>query len=86
MVTISFIFSPEKDVLTLLASLFGVTALIFIAKGYIIGQALVIIFALLYGVVSFKNEYYGEVITYVCMSAPMAVMSHSKMLWLWKNY
>lgn len=74
-VTISFIFSPEKDVLTLVASLFGVTALIFIAKGRIIGQGLVIIFALLYGIVSFKNHYYGEVITYVCMSAPMAVMS-----------
>ena len=74
-VIISFIFSPEKDVLTLVASLFGVTALIFIAKGYIIGQVLVIIFALLYGIVSFYNEYYGEVITYVCMSAPMAVMA-----------
>jgi nicotinamide riboside transporter PnuC len=42
-VIISFIFSPEKDVLTLVASLFGVTALIFIAKGRIIGQGLVII-------------------------------------------
>lgn len=74
-VIISFIFSPEKDVLTLIASLFGVTALIFIAKGYVLGQVLIIIFALLYGIVSFRYEYYGEVITYVCMSAPMAVMS-----------
>ena len=74
-VVISFVFSPDKNVLTLVASLFGVTALIFIAKGYVIGQVLIIIFALLYGAVSFAQEYYGEVITYVCMSAPMAVMS-----------
>ena len=74
-VVISFVFSPDKNVLTLVASLCGVTALIFIAKGYVIGQVLIIIFALLYGAVSFAQEYYGEVITYVCMSAPMAVMS-----------
>lgn len=74
-VVISFVFSPDKNLLTLIASLFGVTALIFIAKGYVIGQVLIIIFALLYGAVSFAEEYYGEVITYVCMSAPMAVMS-----------
>ena len=74
-VVISFVFSPDKNVLTLVASLFGVTALIFIAKGYVIGQVLIIIIALLYGAVYFAQEYYGEVITYVCMSAPMAVMS-----------
>lgn len=75
LVVLSFIISPEKSVLSLIASLVGVTALIFIAKGYVIGQVLIIIFALLYGVVSFMQGYYGEVMTYVCMSAPMAVVS-----------
>ncbi len=74
-VVISFIFSPEKDVLNLIASLIGVTALIFIAKGYVIGQFLVVIFAILYGIISFRLKYYGELITYVFMSAPMAIMS-----------
>ena len=75
LVTLSFIFTPEKSILNLIASLVGVTALIFIAKGYVIGQFLVIIFALLYGVISFEQKYYGEMATYVFMSAPMAVVS-----------
>lgn len=75
LVTLSFIFTPEKSILNLIASLFGVTALIFIAKGYVLGQFLVIIFALLYGVISFEQKYYGEMATYVFMSAPMAVVS-----------
>ena len=74
-VLLSFIISPEKSVLSLLASLVGVTALIFIAKGYVIGQIFIIIFAILYGTVSFLQGYYGEVMTYGFMSAPMAVVS-----------
>ncbi len=72
-VALSFILGPEKDILSLLSSLIGVTALIFVAKGMVFGQALCVVFALLYGVVSFKFKYYGEVITYVGMSAPAAV-------------
>ena len=75
LVLLSFIIAPEKSVISLLASLVGVTALIFIAKGYVIGQILIIIFAILYGTVSFLQGYYGEVMTYVFMSAPMAVVS-----------
>ena len=46
LVFLSFIISPEKSLISLLASLIGVTALIFIAKGYVIGQVLIIIFSL----------------------------------------
>ena len=74
-VTISFCFSPEKSGLNLFASLVGVTALIFIAKGYVIGQILIVIFAVLYGIISFQFKYYGEMFTYVFMSLPMAIMS-----------
>lgn len=65
----------SENIISLLASLIGVTALIFTAKGYVIGQILIIIFALLYGFVSLKMQYYGEMITYVCMSAPIALVS-----------
>ena len=75
LVTLSFILSPNKDYLTLIASLIGVTSLIFIAKGYVIGQALTLIFSVLYGIISFFFRYYGEMLTYLCMTAPMAVMS-----------
>lgn len=72
-VTASFLWTPQKGMLTLTASLVGVTALIFVAKGRVLGQILTVIFAAMYGVISFFYRYYGEVITYLCMSAPIAV-------------
>lgn len=72
-IVLSFLFTPIKDYLALTASLIGVTSLIFLAKGNVIGQILVIIFSLLYGIISFFLSYYGEMLTYLCMTAPMAV-------------
>ncbi len=74
-ITICTLLSPDGDILSLITSLIGVTALIFIAKGHVLGQALIVVFALLYGIISFSFRYYGEMITYVCMSAPMAIVS-----------
>ena len=64
--------SPEFHLVSTIASLVGVTALIFLAKGAWQGQILIILFATLYGVVSFEQRYYGEMITYLCMTLPMA--------------
>lgn len=72
-ITASFILSGSEDVLTVITSLIGVTALIFIAKGYVIGQVLLIVFSVFYGIISFFFSYYGEMITYLGMSAPAAV-------------
>ena len=74
-VTVSFLLSSAKDYLTLIASLIGVTALIFVAKGYVLGQVLTVVFAVFYGIISFYFHYYGEMITYLCMTAPIAAMS-----------
>ncbi len=61
--------------LTLVASLVGVTSLILNAKGNPIGQLLMLLFSLLYGVISYSFAYYGEMITYLGMTAPMALFS-----------
>lgn len=61
--------------MTLAASLIGVTSLIFCAKGNPFGQFLMVIFSLLYGVISFSFSYYGEMLTYLGMTMPMAVLS-----------
>ncbi len=74
-VCLSFILPEEKDYLTLISSLIGITALIYVAKGYVIGQVLSVIFAVFYGIISFYFRYYGEVITYLCMTAPIAMMA-----------
>lgn len=73
-VGVSFLLSSE-DYLTLIASLIGVTALIFVAKGYVLGQVLTVVFAVFYGIISFWFRYYGEMITYLCMTAPIAVLA-----------
>ena len=74
-VTISFIFCAEKDYLSLIASVIGVTALIFVAKGDVLGQILTVIFSVFYGIISFSFNYYGEMVTYLGMTAPIALMS-----------
>ena len=74
-ITLSFAFGPQKEPLPLIASLVGVTSLIFVAKGNILGQILMIAFALLYGILSFFFRYYGEMLTYLGMSLPAAVFS-----------
>ena len=72
-VTLSFILGGEFYYLTLLASLVGVSSLIFIAKGNVVGQFLIILFSILYGIVSIRFRYWGEMITYLFMSLPAAV-------------
>lgn len=71
----SFALSGGSDWLSGIASLIGVTALIFVAKGYVLGQVLTVVFAAFYGVISFFFRYYGEMITYMCMTAPIALMA-----------
>lgn len=74
-VILSFLLSPKNDWLTLISSLIGVTALIFVAKGYVLGQILTVVFAAFYGIVSYYFAYYGEMITYLLMTSPIAIMS-----------
>lgn len=71
----SFLMFDRESILTVSASLLGVTSLIFCAKGNPIGQVLMIAFSLLYGIISFSFNYYGEMITYLGMTLPMAVIS-----------
>ena len=77
LVTLSaaFLLSRSNDILTLIASLIGATALIFVAKGYVLGQILTVVFSLFYGVISFYFHYYGEMITYLGMTSPIAALA-----------
>ena len=74
-IIVSFLIFDRSNYLTLTASLIGITALIFCAKGNPIGQILIIIFSLFYGYISFTFAYYGEMITYLGMSTPMAIFA-----------
>ena len=75
LIVLSFSVFDRENYLTLVASLVGVTSLIFNAKGNPFGQLLMVIFSLLYGIISFGFAYYGEMITYLGMTMPMAVFA-----------
>ena len=72
LVLVSFLIFDRVNFMTLAASLIGVTSLIFNAKGNPFGQALMIVFSLLYGAISYTFFYFGEMITYLGMTGPMA--------------
>lgn len=71
-ITGSFLLFDRENYLTLVASLIGVTSLIFNAKGNPFGQLLMVVFSILYGMISYSFSYYGEMITYMGMTGPMA--------------
>lgn len=75
LVIASFCIFDRESYMTLAASLIGVTSLIFCAKGNPLGQFLMVIFSLLYGIISFTFSYYGEMVTYLGMTMPMAIFA-----------
>lgn len=79
-IILAFFIFDSKGYLDLAASLIGVTSLIFSAKANPIGPILMIIFSILYGVISYTFRYYGEMITYLGMTLPMSVFALSEWL------
>ncbi len=51
LILLSFFIFDKTNYLTLAASLIGVTSLIFAAKGNPVGQVLMVIFSVLYGII-----------------------------------
>lgn len=74
-ITASFFVFDGSNYLSLTASLIGVTSLIFNAKGNPVGQFLMVIFGIMYGIISYTFDYYGEMITYMGMTVPMAIVA-----------
>ena len=74
-VILSGIFGGGSGILSTVASFIGVTALIFVAKGDVFGEILTLVFAVFYGIISWSFNYYGEMITYLCMTSPIALLS-----------
>lgn len=75
LIVVVFMIFDRENYLYLLTSLLGTTSLIFYAKGNVIGPILMIAFGVMYAVISYSYAYYGEMITYLAMTAPMALLS-----------
>lgn len=72
-IIVFFFVFKNSQYLYLVGSLIGATALIFVSKGNPIGQFLTVVFSIFYGIISYSFNYYGEMITYLGMSAPIAL-------------
>ena len=83
-IVLSFLLFDRANYLTLVASVIGVTSLIFNAKGNPFGQLLMVLFSILYGIISYTFCYYGEMITYLGMTGPMAAFA--LVAWLRHSY
>lgn len=71
----AFAITRWTDPFTFVSAVVGVTALIFCAKGHVLGQIISVIFAIFYSIVAYFFRYYSELITYAFMSAPIAILS-----------
>lgn len=74
-ILLSYFIFELKAPLILFASLIAATFLILNAKGNPIGQILTVIFSLMYAFISYEQAYYGEMITYLFICTPIAIMS-----------
>lgn len=75
LIAAAFLVFDRSNYIAAANSLIGVTSLIFVAKGNPVGQVLAIIFSMLYGYISYTYSYFGEMITYLGMTMPMACIS-----------
>lgn len=72
---ISNLVTGNVNILMLLAAWIGVISLVLAAKGNVWAQILMVVFSILYAVISWTFQYWGEMITYLGMTLPMAVCS-----------
>lgn len=74
-IVLSFIISESTNYPALIASIIGVSSIIFCSKGNPVGQVLMIVFSIIYGMISYSFSYYGEMFTYLGMTAPMCIFA-----------
>ncbi len=75
LIAASFFLFGRGNYLALIASFIGITSLLYNAKGNPFGQLLMVLFSLLYGLISYTFSYYGEMATYLFMTAPMSAFA-----------
>ena len=83
-ILLTFFLTKSHDYMTLASSITGITMLMFIVKGNVVGQFLTVAFSVCYGIVSYFTKYYGEMITYLGMSTPAAI--YAIVTWLRHPY
>lgn len=61
----------KSEILTIITSFFMIICALTQAKGKVISQFIGVIAIILYSIIAFQNQYYGEVIIYIIVLLPM---------------
>ena len=70
--TTVFLIGADKNVFSLFSSLFGITSVIFTAKGNPVAQYLAIFFDIFYAIIAYQSRYYGEMLIYIFLMLPIS--------------
>lgn len=74
-VIVGFCLGEDKNILSLVSSVFGIACIMYNAKGNVAGQFLSIAFALTYAALAYTKRYYGEMIIYLALMLPIHIAS-----------
>lgn len=64
----------KSEILTVCTSISGILCALLMAKGKVLSQVVGLVEIVLYTILSYKNEYYGEVIIYITVQLPLYIM------------
>ena len=74
-ITICFLLTNDKSILTLLTSIFGILTVLCGAKGLILAPIINIIYNVIYTTISISQHYYGEAIIYIFLMMPINIIT-----------
>ena len=74
-ITICFLFTNDKSIITLLTSIFGILTVLCGAKGLIVAPIINIIYNVVYTIISISEHYYGEAIIYIFLMMPINIIT-----------
>ncbi len=70
-----FVFSVDKNYLSLASSILGVVTVVFTSKGLFLAPVLSVVYSVIYTIISVSQRYYGEAIIYMLIMIPMQVIT-----------
>lgn len=70
-----FVFSVDKNYLSLASSILGVITVVFTSKGLLLAPVLSVVYSVIYTIISVSQRYYGEAIIYMLIMIPMQVVT-----------
>jgi nicotinamide mononucleotide transporter PnuC len=70
-----FVFSVDKNYLSLASSILGVVTVVFTSKGLLLAPVLSVVYSVIYTIISVSQRYYGEAIIYMLIMIPMQVVT-----------